>query len=162
LQEDLKKQSAQRQSLSSQLAGAKRELAKLQAEREGIDAQRAASDKDNEALKARVLALEQQLTLSQRELEARAQSINRLTALVGASAQALSNAETKNRQLYAAGMKAVDAYRSKGFGDVAAQREPVFGLRAVDLENAAEGLRSQLDAERLPTTPAGPPAATQR
>jgi hypothetical protein len=51
-------------------------------------------------------------------------------------------------------MKAVEAYRSKGFGDVAAQREPVFGLRAVELENVAETLRTQIDAQRLPTTPA--------
>jgi chromosome segregation ATPase len=165
LQESLQKEGVQREQLAKQLVAAQRKLEaerrQAKAERDAIEAKRVAAEQQAQQQGARADAAEQQLAQTRQELRVRTQAIERLTLVLDASTKALNQAEGKNRELYAAGMKALEAYRRKGVGDAIAAREPVFGLRAVEHENIAETLRSQIDAERLQTTPATPtPAPT--
>ncbi|MFY9514605.1 MAG: hypothetical protein WAQ05_26860, partial [Rubrivivax sp.] len=68
--------------------------------------------------------------------------------------QALADAQRRVRELHQLGQEAVQRYLDKGAADQALQRDPVFGLAGVRIENVAEDLRMRLDAQRLPATTA--------
>ena len=145
LQEDVKKNSAQ---LVSQSRSARAEIERLKAE---LASARAANDQAQDKLKQDMERLNAQLSKTQSALNERNATQQALTALLEQNLQALASAEAKNRELHAAGLEAVAAYRRKGVGEVLSQQEPVFGFGAVQLENVAEGLRTQLDAQRVPS-----------
>jgi chromosome segregation ATPase len=89
---------------------------------------------------------------ARREAAERTQSNTALTALLERATQALTQAEGRNRQMHAAGLAALQRYRSKTEADLRAQNEPFLGLRAVEIENEAERLRGELDKHRMART----------
>ena len=91
----------------------------------------------------------QKLLATQREATERAQANAALTQMLEQRSKALALAQSKNQQLYAAGLATIEQYRNKTAGDAVAQIEPLFGLREIELENIAEGLRNDLDAARV-------------
>ncbi|EHR69809.1 hypothetical protein BurJ1DRAFT_0933 [Burkholderiales bacterium JOSHI_001] len=93
-------------------------------------------------------AMQLQLREARRESAERVQANTTLTALLERATQALAAAETRNRQMHAAGLAALERYRSKSESDLRAQNEPFLGLTAVQIENQAEELRSELDKHR--------------
>jgi chromosome segregation ATPase len=155
LQNEIKKNSAQLASVQAQSRGARAELDRAHAEvdrlKAELDATRTADEQAQGALKQSVERLGLQLSQTQRLLSERTSANQTLISLLERSLESLAGAEAKNRELHAAGLKAVEAYRQKGVGAALAQREPVFGFGAVQVDNVAEGLRSQLDAQRVPS-----------
>lgn len=155
LQDELKRGSAQLAAVQGQSRQARVQLEQAQAEiaqlRAELEAQKAASEQARADLQARLDTTTRQLVDTRRTLAERTSANEQLIAVLERSTQALSQAEAKNRELHAAALKAVQAYRDKGLGAVVAQREPVFGIGAVQLENVAEELRTQIDAQRVPS-----------
>lgn len=130
----------------AQVRSLRNELARSQAEGKRLGTElaslKASSQAEQTALQGRVDDLGRRLSESQ-------QTLVNVTQLLSHSTQALSTAEEKNRQLYAIGRNVIERYHNKGLGEVLAQQEPVFGLREVTLENEAETLRTQIEAQRL-------------
>ena len=93
--------------------------------------------------------LQQQLLAARRESAEHLQSARALTALLEHSTQALADAETKNHQLYAVGQELIQRYLGRSKVDVATLGDPFLGLSAVKLEDQAEQMRSQLEAQRI-------------
>jgi len=151
LQDDVKKNSAQLASVQAKSRASLSQIAGMQSELEQLKAAKVADEQAQDALKRDVSRLTQQLAQTQRTLAERTSANQTLIAVLERSIEALANAETKNRELHAAGLKAVDAYKNKGVGAALSQREPVFGFGAVQVENLAEGLRTQIDAQRIPS-----------
>ena len=151
LQDETRRQGTQLSAVQAQARGARAQLEEARAEasklKTELDTQRTAG----EQLQAQVEQLGRQLAQTRQQLTERTQANQTLIGLLERSTQALSDAETRNRELHAAGLKAVDAYRNKGVAAALSQREPVFGFGSVQLENVAEELRTQIDAQRVPS-----------
>jgi chromosome segregation ATPase len=155
LQDDVKRQGSQLSAAQGQAKAARVQLEQARAEADQLKAQletqQSANTQEQAALRQQVEQLRRQLAQTQQVLGERTQANQTLVSLLERSTQALSDAETKNRELYAAGLKAVQAYRQKGVVSALAQREPVFGFGSVQVENVAEDLRTQIDAQRVPS-----------
>ena len=93
--------------------------------------------------------LQQQLLATRRESAEHLQSARALTALLEHSTQALADAEAKNHKLYAVGQELIQRYLGRSTVDVATLGDPFLGLSAVKLEDQAEQMRSQLEAQRI-------------
>jgi len=93
--------------------------------------------------------LQQQLQAARREAAEHLQSARALSALLERSTQALNAAEEKNHKLYAIGQELVRRYQGRTAMEVATIGDPVLGLTAVRLEDQAEGLRTQLEQQRV-------------
>lgn len=141
-----KKASAQLGSAQAQAGRARGELAKTEAElaqlRGELEALKNAGAGREQALQTRVETLTTSLQESQRLLAERSQTVSTVTMLLQRSSEALAGAEAKNRELYGIGRRLLEVYRRGG-------GEGVFGLDAVKLENEAEALRSEIEAQRL-------------
>jgi chromosome segregation ATPase len=96
--------------------------------------------------------MQQQVRDARREAAERSQANTSLTALLERATQTLAKAEERNRLMHAAASQAIERYRSKSAQDLRAQNEPFLGLTAVQIENQAEELRSELDKHRLSKT----------
>jgi DNA repair exonuclease SbcCD ATPase subunit len=155
LQEDVKRQGSQLAAAQGQARKSSIQLDQARSEAEQLksqlESQQSANAQEQTALRQQVEQLRRQLSQTQQVLAERTQANQTLVSLLERSTQALSDAETKNRELYAAGLKAVQAYRQKGVVSALAQREPVFGFGSVQVENIAEDLRTQIDAQRVPS-----------
>ncbi len=92
----------------------------------------------------------EQIEALRRELTQRRQAVASVTQLLERATQALTEAEEKNRQMHLLARQALALYRNKSSADVAAQQELLLGLAQIRIDNTAEELRTQLDAQRLP------------
>ncbi len=147
-----KKSNAQLGALQSQagraradLARTEGELAQLRTELETL--KRSAAERDAAQL-ARIDELGKALQEHQRLLAERTQTVTTTTTLLERSTQALGRAETQNGELYAISRRLLDEVRRLGGS------EGLIGLDSVKLENRAEALRSEIEAQRLVVAPA--------
>lgn len=141
-QEQARRARADAQRLQAELEAERAKLPPLQAE---LERQKAELARAVEVFQA----LQQQLAEARREATTRAQANAAVTALLERATTALADAEAKNRQMHAAGLAALQRFRSKSADDLRAQNEPFLGLTAVRIENEAEALRTELDKHRL-------------
>lgn len=150
----------QHSALEAKAAEAEKELTSTQGQVRSLRAELARSQAEGKRLSGELASLKTSSQAEQTALQGRLDDLGRrltehqqtlanVTNLLGHSTQALSTAEEKNRQLYAIGRDVIARYHNKGIGEVLAQQEPVFGLREVTLENEAEALRTQIEAQRL-------------
>lgn len=126
--------------LRTERARAETEREQLRAE---LEVQRSAGAGREQALQVRGEELARALQDTRRLLAERTQSLAAVRSLLERSTAALVDAEAKNRELYAIGNKLVDELRERG------APEGLFGFDRVRLENRAESLRSEIDAQRL-------------
>jgi chromosome segregation ATPase len=95
----------------------------------------------------------EELTRRQAELERTVAERDRQgKALLGSlqqERQSLASCETKNEKLYQYGLELGDRYRNKGVWESLAQREPVTGIKEVEIRTVLDEYRDKLDAERL-------------
>jgi gas vesicle protein len=115
-------------------------------------AAQALKDHSGQAAQSEQSAKEQarQLDTLRRELAQRTQAVAAVTQLLERATQALADAEEKNRQMHLLARQALALYRGKSSDDAAAQQELFLGLAQIRIDNVAEELRTQLDAQRLP------------
>ncbi len=86
----------------------------------------------------------------------------RLDETVATGERDLAECTATNAELYEAGMELLARYERKGVWDALAQREPVTGLKQVDIENVLQEYADRLDDQRYVRpaaagTPATPP-----
>jgi hypothetical protein len=150
LQSQLAQGQARHRGLQARNVQALAEATRLQAELVVARTAVASAATAAEAGRGREAALQQDLLAARTESAGRAQTVAALRGLLERSVAALAAAETANTQLLVAGLDAVARLRSKTPEDLAALNEPMLGLRAVQIDNEAEALRSQIDRYRLP------------
>ncbi len=146
------------QRAGAQLAGVRGEAGRLQQRiaELGLELEqlRAASTREREAAARNGEALATRLAALDRLLAERTQAVAAIRELLVRSTTALAAAEEANRKMYGFGREMIEAYRQATPAEQFLQSEPVVGFAAVRRENAAEELRSKLDATRLPAAPA--------
>lgn len=147
LDESARRSAAQLGSAQAQAARQRSELVRLQAEHDRLktelDELRQASAAREQALQARQDELAKALQDSQALLAERTQSIAAVRGLLERSTGALADAEAKNRELYTLGRRLLDELRERG------APAGLFGFDQVKLENRAEALRDEIEAQRL-------------
>jgi len=127
------------------------ELARRSSEHEAERSRDGAARQQTEAAAVeRETALRQQLAEARRERDERSAANQAVVAELARRTQALDEAQKRVRALHALGLEAVERYRDKGLVEQQLQRDPIFGLTAVRIDNIAEDLRTRLDAQRLP------------
>jgi chromosome segregation ATPase len=153
LVEAAKRNGAQLGAAQAQAGRSRAELTRVRAELETLRGEletlRSTSTAQQQALQARGDEQAQQLQQAQRLLAERAQALSAVAQLLERSTTSLADAEAKNRQLHAIGLKVIDDYRGKGGDGSPGVRDPFFGLKQVQLEDRAEALRTELDALRV-------------
>lgn len=137
------------------LTAASERVTTLETEREVLAAQLAAADQQAAQMRKRQAASDE--TLASREL-----SLSLLEVRMKADAAERQRCEANNLALYTYGRELLAAYRDKGVLASISQRDPVFNLGSVKIENILEEYRDKLDAQRLalPPTAAGKPDAS--
>lgn len=93
------------------------------------------------------------LTDKQREtasqLADRDSQMTRLQQELGTSKTVNTSCEGKNLKLYQYSLALLDRYRDKGIWAALAQKDPVFGVNEVGVENVVQEYRDKLDAQKL-------------
>lgn len=123
--------------------------AELAALRLKLQAAEAAQQQADARAAEREQTLQQQLLAERQEGAERRQANQVLAQLLERSTQALTDAEGKNRQLYAIGQDLAQRLAGRSPLDTALQQDPVLGLTAVRLEDQAETLRAAIEAQKL-------------
>ncbi|UCV05454.1 hypothetical protein [Dechloromonas denitrificans] len=72
----------------------------------------------------------------------------RLQAALASEKQQLAVAIERNREMHKVSGEVLSLYEKKSCFDSAFQREPLTGLKRVEIENAVEDLRDKLDSQR--------------
>ena len=92
------------------------------------------------------------LTDKQREtagqLTERESQLKRVQQDLESSKTANTSCEAKNLKLYEYSQALLDRYHKKGVWAALAQKEPVFGIKEVGIENVVEEYRGKLDEQR--------------
>ncbi len=105
-----------------------------------------------EDVNGRLVTTTDRLNATSKSLSARdaelAQALQHLTE----SKQANATCELKNGQLYTYGQEILDRYQRKGVWAALSQKEPVFGLKQVEIENVVQEYRLKMADQKL--TPA--------
>ncbi len=107
---------------------------------------------DNEAKlaeTARTLAQTRQ-TLAQTEVDKR-----QLEGVKSRQEREIASCETKNLQLYQTGRDLMTRFEQKSCNEILVQKEPLFGLKRVEIENLLEEYRDKLDDQKLIKAPGG-------
>lgn len=78
---------------------------------------------------------------------------NELAQQVAGNSQSLKVCAQRNIQLADVANEALDRYEKKGCFGALAQSEPFTGLKRIEVENAVEGYRDQIDSLKLPAAP---------
>jgi len=73
----------------------------------------------------------------------------RLQARLGGEQQQHAACVARNQELHKVGVAVLERYEKKTCLDSTLQREPLTGLKRIDVENAVEDLRDQLDRQRI-------------
>lgn len=125
------------------LQAAQAERDQLRAELDALRHTLATRDQAAQAAQVRQAETAQALQDAQRQIAERTQTIQAISTLLERATTRLAEAEAKNQQLHGQGLAMIEELRARGGG-------PSFiGFESVRLENHAESLRSQLDAQRL-------------
>jgi DNA repair exonuclease SbcCD ATPase subunit len=148
-EQDAGKAKAQASSQAAKLKSMEQQTQKLQADLQAAEATKLALES---AAGAREKELQQQLLAARRESAERQQAVQVTARLLERSTLALQDAEAKNRKLHSIGEEAIKRYLSRKPSEITGIGDPLFGLNDIRLENVAEELRSQMDAQRVVTS----------
>lgn len=147
LDEAARRNAAQLGSAQAQASRTRGELQRVEAERDRLKTEleelRSASAGREQAWQARQQELETALREARALLAERTQTVTTVRGLLERSTAALADAEGKNGELYAIGRRLLDELRERGAGT------GLLGLEQVKLENRAEALRTEIEAQRL-------------
>lgn len=119
---------------------------KLQADLQAAEAAKSALEA---AAGTREKELQQQLLAARRESAERQQAVQVTARLLERSTLALQEAEAKNRKLHSVGEEAIKRYLSRTPSEITGIGDPLFGFNDIRLENVAEELRMQMEAQRV-------------
>jgi chromosome segregation ATPase len=104
---------------------------------------------EKEALAARLADTEKRLAQTTGQFTDAERERKRLEALVADRKQALAECEEKNGKLFLQGRHLLESYQRKSCADAALQREPLLGLKRIEIENFVEDQTEALAAQRI-------------
>ncbi|MBT9493337.1 MAG: hypothetical protein IV107_13570 [Paucibacter sp.] len=145
-EQDADKAKAAASGQAAKLRALEQQTQKLQADLQAAEAAKAALDA---AAQTREKELQQQLLAARRESAERQQAVQVTARLLERSTLALQEAEAKNRKLHAIGEEAIKRYLSRSPSEITGIGDPLFGFNDIRLENVAEELRGQMEAQRV-------------
>ncbi|MCV2354903.1 hypothetical protein LNV09_12125 [Paucibacter sp. B2R-40] len=148
-EQDAGKARAQVSGQAAKLKALEQLTQKLQADLQAAEAAKSALEA---SAGTREKELQQQLQAARRESGERQQAVQVTARLLERSTLALQDAEAKNRKLFAVGEEAIKRYLSRTPSEITGINDPLFGWNDIRLENVAEELRGQMDAQRVMTT----------
>jgi len=97
----------------------------------------------------RLTTTDEKLAETSKQLATRSQELADTKKLLEQSASVNASCETKNLTLYRYSEELLKKYRSKGVWASLSQKEPVFGLEEVGIENVIQEYQTKLDAEKI-------------
>ena len=89
-------------------------------------------------------------TLAQTEADKR-----QLEGVKSRQEREIASCESKNLKLYQTGRDLMTRFEQKSCNEIMAQKEPLFGLKRVEIENLLEEYRDKLDEQKLIKPPGG-------
>ena len=98
---------------------------------------------------ARIAALDQKQSDMAKQIAARDEEIAQARKALAQSTAATASCEDKNAKLYTYGQEMVERYRTKGVWSALSQKDPVLGLKEVDIENVVQEYQLKLAGERV-------------
>jgi chromosome segregation ATPase len=84
-----------------------------------------------------------------RQLAARESELSQLTQQFAISQAAVASCEDKNLKLYGYAQEVLAAYRKKGVWAALAQKDPVFGLKDVDVQNVVQEYQVKFAGQKV-------------
>jgi chromosome segregation ATPase len=104
----------------------------------------------------RLAAANAKLGETARQLTAREAELAQLRQGLEQGKAANASCERKNLQLYSYSQEILDAYRKKGVWGALAQKDPVLGLKNVEIENVVQEYKLKLASEQIKPQQANP------
>lgn len=145
-------ESAQKASRSAQSA--------LQSKLQAATATQADLTQQLERAKQQLALLTTQQQETAKRLGARETELKQTQQDLQLSKTANTSCEAKNLQLYTYSSELLQRYQKKGVWAAMTQKEPVFGIKEVGIENVVQEYQEKLDSQKI--TPAQPGAAAAR
>jgi chromosome segregation ATPase len=145
---DQKLQAASRQLDASQ-SGARATAVSLSARLTAAEGGRSDLERKLGATGEQLASTTATLTATSRDLAARDTEIAALRQTLEQSKAANAGCETKNLALYGYADELLQRYKSKGVWAALSQKEPVFGLKEVEVENVVQEYRLKFAAEKV-------------
>ena len=89
------------------------------------------------------------LALAAQTRQTQKAEIDRAQSVLGQRDREIAACEVKNLKLYEYNVELLGRYQGKGFLDVLKQKEPLTGLKGVEMDNLLEEYRDKLDAQQI-------------
>jgi chromosome segregation ATPase len=103
---------------------------------------------------ARLAATNAKLSGTASELAARSGELAQVKQMLEQSNTANASCEDKNLKLYSYAETVLGLYKNKGVWAALSQKDPVFGLKEVDVENVVQEYQAKFAAQKIkPTAP---------
>jgi chromosome segregation ATPase len=117
-----------------------------------LDATRTTQENTQHALddaNGRLAALNAKLGEAQKQLAARDAQLKEVSLTVEQSKAANNSCEAKNVALFAYAQEVLQRYRKKGVWASLSQKDPVFGLKEVEVENVVQEYQLKFDSQKV-------------
>lgn len=144
--------------MSSERDALKSEIEKLKAEIDASNKKATRIKKNADAAAAALTKSKEENTQLSEQLRQAHQTIQQydtdkrgLETLTTRQSKRIETCEANNAKLVGANRELLDKYKNKGVFDALFQREPVTGLKGVEIENVVEEYRDKIDALQVGT-----------
>jgi chromosome segregation ATPase len=121
----------------------------LQTQLDAARAEQASTQHGLEDANGRLAALNSKLGDALKQLAARDAQVKETSLALEQSRTASSSCEAKNITLYGYAEEVLQRYRKKGVWASLSQKDPVFGLKEVDMENVIQEYQLKFDAQKV-------------
>jgi len=149
LEQSARTLATEKDSLSRRVGSAESKVGRAEAQRQDTSTRLASTEDRLKEVVGKYKELVEQLRLLETER-------NELAARANQDSQALRRCAQNNLALGSVANEALDRYQQKGCFGALAQAEPFTGLKRVEIENAVDESRQQIDALKITDTTAGP------
>jgi chromosome segregation ATPase len=136
------------QQLEAAQNGARAAAASLGAKLSTTESARAELERRFGSVSEQLAATSAKLTDTSRDLNERNAALAATTQSLELSKAANASCENKNLTLFSYSEEVLQQYKNKGVWAALAQKEPVFGLREVDVENVVQEYRMKFAAQK--------------
>ncbi len=149
LEEDAKAFTMEKEALTRRAGTAESKVSRAESGQQSVSSRLESTESRLNEVVGKYKELAEQL----RKIELERNDLARQSAQDG---QSLKVCAQRNVQLADIANEALDRYKKKGCFGALAQAEPFTGLKRVEVENAVEGYRQQIDSLKLPAAAAPP------
>jgi len=160
LSQDLDKAASEAKKATGRAARLSRDLKAERSKRENLEKTLEQANKDLASHRERLAQTEQQLAETRSTLAKTSQTLSitegdkrRLEGIKASQEREIASCESKNLKLYQTGRDLMTRFEQKTCNEVMAQKEPLFGLKRVEIENLLEEYRDKLDEQKLIKAP---------